>query len=197
MFVHSLIVLRFFFLASLAAARPNGTCPLESDCIQKLCRDFTYHTVRGTHAGATVMMEARCKNNAGDDIITQLDLRKCIRNFDGMLKWGDNGEFRCGGCKVYQETDRSKGDNIILKCDDCPRRHKGFLGMDSSKWTWLDLSYGIWVKDGVIGCYSHSGSRTETLKTLTSPGGGDEKPASGDKGKPSQEDVDVLPIGKV
>lgn len=89
MLVHSLVVLGFFFLASLAAARPNGSCPLESDCIQRLCKDFTYHRARRMHAGDTVIMEARCKNNAGEDIITQLDLRRCIRNFDGLLKWGD------------------------------------------------------------------------------------------------------------
>ncbi|KAF9876906.1 cvnh domain-containing protein [Colletotrichum karsti] len=142
-------------LYTLVAARK---CPLESDCIQNLCTDFTYDSGRPDKLSDVkpIVLTARCKNDAGSDVITSLDLRKCIGNFDGLLAWADEE------CKVTRDDD-SEDKPLLLECGNCPKKNSFWRG---SGWSWLDISYGIWVKNGVIGCYGHEGTKAETLKAL-------------------------------
>ncbi|KAK2040771.1 hypothetical protein LZ31DRAFT_603587 [Colletotrichum somersetense] len=60
-------------------------CPLESDCVQRLCTDFNYSIESTGKKG--FMMEARCKNAAGTYVFSKLNLKKCIANRDGLLQW--------------------------------------------------------------------------------------------------------------
>ncbi|KAK2001473.1 hypothetical protein LX36DRAFT_667939 [Colletotrichum falcatum] len=133
--------------AALAIA--DRQCPLESDCIQRLCIDFDYTIESSGKKG--FMMEARCKNKAGAYIFSKLNLKKCIANRDGFLNWSPDGDFRCSHCRLYETA---PDDYIGLQCDFCPT--KSFI--PTSKWTWINLSRGIWVsKNGALSCYGHEG----------------------------------------
>ncbi|KAK2017473.1 hypothetical protein LZ32DRAFT_644503 [Colletotrichum eremochloae] len=133
-----------------AVAIADRQCPLESDCIQRLCTDFDYS---GESKGKKpFMMEARCKNAAGDRVFSKLNLKKCIANTDGVLRWGPDGDFRCSHCRLYETA---PDDYIGLQCDFCPTRDKFWV---THKWTWLNLSKGIWVsKNGALSCYGYEG----------------------------------------
>ncbi|GKT50123.1 uncharacterized protein ColSpa_10304 [Colletotrichum spaethianum] len=69
---------------STLAAGEERECPLESDCIQRLCNKFDYETT--WDGNGAFMMEARCKNATGAEVFTKLDLKKCISNGDGLLQ---------------------------------------------------------------------------------------------------------------
>ncbi|WDK22459.1 CVNH domain-containing protein [Colletotrichum graminicola] len=133
--------------AALAIA--DRQCPLESDCIQRLCTDFNYSIESAREKG--FMMEASCKNAAGVHIFSKLNLKKCVANRDGILQWAPDGDFRCSRCRLYET---GPDDYIGLQCDFCPTRNFFW----AHKWTWINLSYGIWVsKNGALSCYSHEG----------------------------------------
>ncbi|KAE9580317.1 hypothetical protein CGMCC3_g3747 [Colletotrichum fructicola] len=150
------VILSLF--ASTTIAR---TCPLESDCIQNLCKDITYD-IGGPDYETPIVLNARCKNDAGNEVLTWIDLRWCIGNFDGFLKWADAGGHKCKGCRLQQDP-KEKGSTLYLYCSNCPRKNWFWRG---NNWSWLDISYGIWVRNGVIGCYDHYGSKTDSFKTL-------------------------------
>ncbi|KAK1977886.1 hypothetical protein LZ30DRAFT_664273 [Colletotrichum cereale] len=137
---------------SLFAALPvaDRQCPLESDCIQNLCTDFDYSIESTGRKG--FMIEARCKNAAGALVFSRLNLKKCIANSNGLLRWGPDGDFRCSHCRLYETA---PGDYIGLQCDFCPTGNNFW---SAGKWSWLNLSRGIWVsKNGALSCYSHEG----------------------------------------
>ncbi|KZL74446.1 cvnh domain-containing protein [Colletotrichum incanum] len=124
-------------------------CPLESDCIQKLCKNFNYNT--NWNGNRAFMMEAYCKNEAGTMVLTKLDLKKCIANDDGLLQWSP-------------ELD-SPEEYVGLRCNLCPKKNTFWRGY---KWTWINLSRGIWVsKSGTLGCYGYEGERHELLKKIS------------------------------
>ncbi|KAL0934908.1 CVNH domain-containing protein [Colletotrichum truncatum] len=104
-----------------AAARQ---CPLESDCIQNLCTNFTYENgmKHKLSVEKPIVLTARCKNDANEDIITSLDLTKCIANVDGLLKWAEGLE--------------SEDSYLRLQCEKCPKKLSFFRG---TMWSWLDL----------------------------------------------------------
>lgn len=78
----------FVILSIFASSTIARTCPLESDCIQNLCKDITYD-IGGPDYETPIVLNARCKNDAGNEVLTWIDLRWCIGNFDGFLKWAD------------------------------------------------------------------------------------------------------------
>ncbi|KZL66287.1 CVNH domain-containing protein [Colletotrichum tofieldiae] len=124
-------------------------CPLESDCIQKLCKDFNYDT--NWNGNRAFTMEAYCKDAAGTLVFTKLDLKKCIANNDGLLQWSP-------------ELDSPEAF-VGLRCGLCPKKSSFWRGY---MWSWLDLSRGIWVnKNGTLGCYGYEGERHELLKKIS------------------------------
>ncbi|KAK2774746.1 cvnh domain-containing protein [Colletotrichum kahawae] len=136
-----------FILSIFASTIIARKCPIESDCIQNLCKDITYD-IGGPDYETPLVLTARCKNDAGNEVLTWIDLR-C-------------GGHKCKGCRLEQDP-KEEGSTLYLYCSNCPRKNWFWRG---NNWSWLDISYGIWVKNGVIGCYDHYGSKTDSLKTL-------------------------------
>ncbi|TEA13146.1 hypothetical protein C8034_v004765 [Colletotrichum sidae] len=161
----NLFCISFAFFSLVVMSAAERQCPLESDCMQNLCREFKYNPGAAdliTTEEIPLKIQARCKNDIGKEIVTELDLRKCIGNFDGSLQWAPGGGENCNKCKVYQ-TNPEERSPIMLDCWECPTRDYFMTG---NMWSVINLSYGIWVKDGVMGCYDHYGTRSESLTFL-------------------------------
>ncbi|KAJ0167814.1 hypothetical protein CTA2_13004 [Colletotrichum tanaceti] len=126
-------------------------CPLESDCVQRLCKNVRY---TADHRGERpFLMEATCTNGAGEPAFTRLDLKKCIVNSNGLLYWSDSGDFKCQGCRIVQHNPE---DTVILECRRCPKKIGDWESFVEN--TRINLSTGIWVsKNGALSCYGHEG----------------------------------------
>ncbi|OHE99645.1 hypothetical protein CORC01_05003 [Colletotrichum orchidophilum] len=124
-------------------------CPLESDCMQKLCKNFNYI---GGKEWDPFYLVADCKNNRGTYVHTKLNLKNCIANWDGRLEWTPRGGFQCGDCGVFHN---SPDAFVGLRCEECkPLR----FFPEGYKWSYINLSQGIWVnKDGALSCYDMTG----------------------------------------
>ncbi|TQN71015.1 hypothetical protein CSHISOI_04571 [Colletotrichum shisoi] len=158
-------------------------CPLESDCVQSLCNKIRYTAdYRGERP---FLMEATCANEAGEPISTKLDLKKCIVNSNGLLRWSDllvasilsvmdsypkrsytvhtlltimNRRTHSGDfkCKGCRIVQHKPEDTVILECLKCPKKIGEWESFVVN--TRINLSYGIWVsKKGALSCYSHEG----------------------------------------
>ncbi|KAI8316532.1 cvnh domain-containing protein [Colletotrichum sp. SAR11_240] len=133
-------------IAGLAVARD---CPTESDCMQKSCKDFAINK----HAMLPFekkgdwknLLEAVCKDSRGKEVYTWLNLKECITENHGALFWQYQGNFRCSACYI---EDRKSSDPVVMSCN-CysPEPFK------------INLSEGIWVDDGVIGCFKTNGHK--------------------------------------
>lgn len=131
------------------AATLDRKCPLESDCMENICTNFSFIEKEEKDPFYLV---AQCKNKKGNYVYTKLDLKKCIANWDGNLEWtprydslqgqdvfqrrvldghvvvdetlADNstlnrGGFRCSECGVFQ---KSADTYVGLKCEECKPR---------------------------------------------------------------------------
>ncbi|KDN62312.1 putative CVNH domain-containing protein [Colletotrichum sublineola] len=148
-------------LSAVAAVVSARHCPLESDCIQKSCKNFRLPVLPSDalNLGLTWELTADCKDNAGKKTVTKLYLEECLANLDGNLTWGEglsppppnsplqtlpNNDyspfFRCTECKL------TKTDPLIMEC-----LCKNKRGKEAARE--VNLSEGIWVYDGAIGCY--------------------------------------------
>ncbi|KAK1966004.1 CVNH domain-containing protein [Colletotrichum sublineola] len=129
-------------LSAVAAVVSARHCPLESDCIQKSCKNFRLPVLPSDalNLGLTWELTADCKDNAGKKTVTKLYLEECLANLDGNLTWGEGGSFRCTECKL------TKTDPLIMEC-----LCKNKRGKEAARE--VNLSEGIWVYDGAIGCY--------------------------------------------
>ncbi|KAK1594201.1 CVNH domain-containing protein [Colletotrichum navitas] len=158
-------------LSAVAATVSARDCPLESDCVQKSCKNFQLPKIDGVAFnvnGRTWKLTADCKDNAGRKTVTHLYLEECLANMDGNLIWTPGGGFICSDCKL------TKTDPLTMECWCLNKKGKG-------KTRVVNLSEGIWVYDGAIGCYQTStGTALKTYAwdnynagLLKSPGIGD------------------------
>ncbi|CAI0652535.1 unnamed protein product [Colletotrichum noveboracense] len=135
-------------IAGLAVARD---CPAESDCMQKSCRDFAINK----HAmlpmeekdDSKALLEAICKDSRGKEVYTWLNLKECITTNDNKLYWQYQGNFRCSSCYIM---DRKSSDPVKMQC---------VCWWNLLEETTFNLSEGIWVDDGVIGCFKTNGHK--------------------------------------
>ncbi|TDZ19785.1 hypothetical protein Cob_v006892 [Colletotrichum orbiculare MAFF 240422] len=145
-----------FLFALLAAAHPQMTvyakkkCPKESDCFENLCKDIVGQPPEygNFNIDPTFTLSATCKNDKGDWVRSSFSIGKCLANVNGDLEWRPDGGQGCAGCKLNRETDTSP---FFLNCTHCPRENYFWTGHN---WSRINLSAGIWVKDGVLGCYN-------------------------------------------
>ncbi|TDZ32643.1 hypothetical protein C8035_v011032 [Colletotrichum spinosum] len=169
-----------FLFALLAAAHPQMTvyakkkCPKESDCFENLCKDIVGQPPEygNFNIDPTFTLSATCKNDKGDWVRSSFSIGKCLANVNGDLEWRPelgslsslcspfsdistnqtsfdySGGQGCAGCKLNRETDTSP---FFLNCTHCPRENYFWTGHN---WSRINLSAGIWVKDGVLGCYN-------------------------------------------
>ncbi|KAI8199377.1 hypothetical protein K4K52_008927 [Colletotrichum sp. SAR 10_76] len=129
--------------ATLAVARD---CPVESDCIQKVCTDFHItDQVMGLYGPMERMLGATCEDLHGTKVFTWLDLDLCITNSHGTMYWSYMGNFRCSDCKVLPRKDN---EAVILECKCRDNVNRGTI----------NLSEGIWQYNGRIGCYKEEGA---------------------------------------
>ncbi|KAK1988441.1 CVNH domain-containing protein [Colletotrichum cereale] len=146
----------FAALSVIAASVSARECPLESDCIQKLCKnikvEWAYNGIPSAWNFKSWYLTANCKDNAGKKTFTQLRLDECIGNVNGEMFFSPKGDFNCDDCKI------AKTDPLIMECS-C--KNKG----GKKRTNEINLSEGIWTYDGGIGCYQTS--------THKSPGIGD------------------------
>ncbi|OHW94763.1 CVNH domain-containing protein [Colletotrichum incanum] len=136
-------------VATLASARD---CPLESECIQKSCKNFNLNegntrSIIGLGIANIWELTAECKDNAGKKTLTKLNLGNCLGNFDGNLVWAKYGDFDCKGCKL------KKTDPVLMECLCYSKKKKPLVRE-------ISLSEGIWVYDGAIGCYQGDWHKT-------------------------------------
>ncbi|KAK2046417.1 hypothetical protein LZ31DRAFT_629899 [Colletotrichum somersetense] len=121
-------------------------CPLESDCIQKSCKNFK--VVKEPRPSTIIFttkvwqLHADCKDNAGKKTLAKVFLNDCLGNLDGELVFVPGGEFNCSDCKL------KKTDPVVMECW-C--KNKG--GKNRAKE--INLSEGIWAYDGGMGCYQN------------------------------------------
>lgn len=66
------------------AAPLDRKCPLESDCMENICTNFSFIEKEEKDPFYLV---AQCKNKEGSYVYTKLDLKKCIANWNGNLEW--------------------------------------------------------------------------------------------------------------
>ncbi|KAK1998965.1 Cyanovirin-N, partial [Colletotrichum falcatum] len=129
-------------LSVIAAVVSARDCPLESDCIQKSCKNFRLPSLPDglMKFGGTWELTADCKDNAGKKTVTKLYLEQCLANLDGILTWAPGGNFGCNSCEL------TKTDPLMMACW-CKNKRGGGQAQQ------INLSEGIWVYDGAIGCY--------------------------------------------
>ncbi|KAL2882582.1 hypothetical protein SGCOL_001784 [Colletotrichum sp. CLE4] len=135
---------------ALAPRALDRKCPLESDCMERLCENFSF--IEAKEEKDPFYLVAQCKNKKGSYVYTKLDLKKCIANWDGNLEWAPRGGFRCGACGVFQGSPDSY---VGLRCEECKPRIFWLEGYKSPS---IDLSQGIWVsQEGTLSCYDMNG----------------------------------------
>ncbi|EFQ31043.1 CVNH domain-containing protein [Colletotrichum graminicola M1.001] len=129
-------------LSAVAVAVSARDCPLESDCVQKSCKNFQLHFLDpdALRSIREWKLTADCKDNAGNKMVTQLYLEECLANTDGNLIWSPGGGFRCFGCKL------TNTNPLTMECGCMNKK-------DKIQTRVVNLSEGIWVYDGAIGCY--------------------------------------------
>ncbi|WDK17227.1 CVNH domain-containing protein [Colletotrichum graminicola] len=171
-------------LSAVAVAVSARDCPLESDCVQKSCKNFQLHFLDpdALRSIREWKLTADCKDNAGNKMVTQLYLEECLANTDGNLIWSpglslppkhcltmavrrwiflplslslslsrwqiidihnyikNSGGFRCFGCKL------TNTNPLTMECGCMNKK-------DKIQTRVVNLSEGIWVYDGAIGCY--------------------------------------------
>ncbi|KAK1475912.1 uncharacterized protein CCOS01_12811 [Colletotrichum costaricense] len=131
------------------AATLDRKCPLESDCMENICTNFSFLEKEEKDP---LYLVAQCKNKKGNYVYTKLDLKKCIANWDGNLEWTPRGGFRCNECGVFQ---KSADSYVGLRCEECKPRIFWLEGYKSPS---INLSQGIWVsRDGALSCYDMNG----------------------------------------
>ncbi|WQF86027.1 Putative cyanovirin-N [Colletotrichum destructivum] len=132
-------------LSLMAAQALARDCPLESDCFQKSCKNIQLLMEPIPFVDNSVYrglwrLHAECRDNAGIKTVTRIDLSECIGNFDGNLLWSKHGGLYCDECKL------TKTDPVIMQCE-CKTKKQKLVVRE------INLSEGIWVYDGAIGCY--------------------------------------------
>ncbi|GKT45779.1 uncharacterized protein ColSpa_05960 [Colletotrichum spaethianum] len=139
-------------IATMASAHD---CPLESECVQKSCKNFQLtegpnkpYIVWNTDGVAKRwILSAECKDNAGKKTLTDLNLGLCLGNLDGNLTWLKSGDFDCKSCKLKNT------DPLLMECLCYSKKKKPLVRE-------ISLSEGIWVYDGAIGCYQANWCKT-------------------------------------
>ncbi|KAK2063570.1 hypothetical protein LY76DRAFT_680580 [Colletotrichum caudatum] len=120
-------------------------CPLESDCMQKSCKNFRLMNEQpryllGSFRRHTWQLHADCKDHGGKKTLAKVYLEECLSNMNGELVFSPAGDFKCSDCKLKNT------DPVIMECS-C--KNKG--GKERAKE--INLSEGIWAYDGGLGCY--------------------------------------------
>lgn len=91
-------------LFKFAQSEENQPAEVENtnnkDSFIKDCENIRYESFK---------LSAKCKNDNGEIVKTNLNLNKCISNQDGELEWYENGSFGLSSMKC-------KLDEDIIKC---------------------------------------------------------------------------------
>ncbi|GJD00702.1 EC80 protein [Colletotrichum higginsianum] len=132
-------------LSLMAAQTLARDCPLESDCFQKSCKNIQllkepFSVIDKKYYFGHWHLLAECKDNAGIKTVTRINLAECIGNYDGNLLWSKLGGLKCRECNL------TKTDPVIMQCG-CETKKQKLVVKE------INLSEGIWVYDGAIGCY--------------------------------------------
>lgn len=73
-----------------AMASAERECPLESDCFQKTCTNIELNKdYKEPIVQFKTVLSADCKNDAGIQTKTSLDLKECLANFNGEFAWAN------------------------------------------------------------------------------------------------------------
>ncbi|KAK2034960.1 hypothetical protein LX32DRAFT_307579 [Colletotrichum zoysiae] len=130
-------------LSAVVAVVLARDCPLESDCVQKSCKNFKVVKEPISYRWYSPkkwQLHADCKDNAGKKTLAKVFLDDCLGNLDGELVFALGGDFNCSDCKLKNT------DPVVMECW-C--KNKG--GKNRAKE--INLSEGIWAYDGSMGCY--------------------------------------------